>query len=257
MALLKSDAIIIRSRNQGETSKLLTLYTRSYGKQTIIAKGSRGYKSPYLGILEPYYRIAIVFYYKENRNVNYLSQAEIIEPYHHIHTTLGKMALAAIPCEILDKSEIAQSANFPLYQLLVDFLQALEDSQSGQKNIVRAFYLKFLHISGFEPVLDACSFCGKKQVDDTVIFSLEKGIYHCTACCTTVEFQVEISGAAIKFMRWFIDAPILKVDQAKISARMGIEIDAFLLAYLKMHIGTLDHLHSIKYLQQLQEKLNK
>ena len=62
MAIKKAEAIILHSRKQGETSKILTLYTREFGKMSAMAKGSRGTRSKYLGALETFNHVSLVFY---------------------------------------------------------------------------------------------------------------------------------------------------------------------------------------------------
>ena len=142
MAINKAEAIILHSRKQGETSKLLTLYTREFGKMKAVAKGSRGPRSKYLGSLETYNHVALVFYRKEGRLVQYLSDAAIIESFAGLHSQLGKMALAAVACEIVDKSE--DEASHPaLFQLLLHTMQALNEHEIGLRNIIRAFQLQF------------------------------------------------------------------------------------------------------------------
>ena len=257
MALVKTEAVILHSRKQGETSKLVTFYSRHYGKLVLVAKGSRSVKSHYMGVLEPYQHVAIIFYLKENRSVYFLSQAEIIASFPSIHATLGKMALAAIPCEIIEKTEVAEHVCPELYNLLVDVLQALENARSGHKNIIRAFHLKFLHISGFKPALDSCERCGKEDVTGDVSFALDKGVYHCDACGRIGAEPVLLSPQALITLRWYAAIPVQHAAQAKIAAATGDEVDAFLIKYLRIHMEGLDHLNSLKYLQQLQKRLHK
>ncbi|HNY91144.1 MAG TPA: DNA repair protein RecO, partial [bacterium] len=92
MPLSKTEAIVLHTRKQGETSKILSLYTLHYGRLSVMAKGARSLKSRYSGVLEPLTHIQIVFYRYEARDLHYLSQAEIVTPFASIHGQLGKMA---------------------------------------------------------------------------------------------------------------------------------------------------------------------
>ena len=167
---------MLRSRKQGETSKILTLYTRQFGKVSAMAKGSRGVKSKYLGALETFSYISLVFYRKEQRSLQYLSQATILESFPRLHSELGKLTLAAIPCEIVDKSEETEHPNVPLFQLLLDGLRAIESNTTGLRNVLRAFQLKFIALAGFEPNLHHCHVCGTSEPDVLHYFSLEHGM---------------------------------------------------------------------------------
>ena len=75
-----TDAIVLRAIKYGDTSKIVTLYTRRFGKVAVIAKGARSAKSKFGSALEPMSLIQAVFYRKENREVQLLSQADLLHP---------------------------------------------------------------------------------------------------------------------------------------------------------------------------------
>ena len=97
MALIKTEAVVLRTRKQGETSKILSLYTKNFGKISVIAKGARSIKSKYLGALETLNYISIIIYRKEQRSLQYLREADIIHSFPDIHAQLGKMAWLLFP----------------------------------------------------------------------------------------------------------------------------------------------------------------
>ena len=78
--LVTTEAIVLRSRKHGETSKIVTLYSREYGKVDVIAKGARDIKSKFGGALEAFAESRIVFYKKDKPEaaLYLLSKAEPI-----------------------------------------------------------------------------------------------------------------------------------------------------------------------------------
>ncbi len=54
MSIVKTEAFVLRSFRYGETSKIVTLFTRDFGKMNAIVKGARNYKSKICGTLESY-----------------------------------------------------------------------------------------------------------------------------------------------------------------------------------------------------------
>ncbi len=255
MAIYKTEAIVLKSRKQGETSKIVTVFSRLFGKQSLMAKGSRNIKSKYLGVLEPLNYIRVIIYRKETRELQYISQAEIIEHFPSIHEQLGKIALAAIPCEIIDKTENPEHANPRLFQLLLDTLRALEKADTGLRNIIRAFQLRFIDLSGFHPDFSHCSLCEKEEIDGFIYFMLDKGAYACQQCDQVSEAAFQLSGKALEYLRWLQTAPLWAAHRAKMSARIGKEIDNFLLTFMRYHIDNLKYLKSIDHLDKLQAGL--
>lgn len=255
MSIKETEAIVLHSRKQGETSKILTMLTHSFGKMSLMAKGSRNVKSKYLGVLETFNYISIIFYYKESRSLQFTSQAEIIDSFPGIHAELGKMALAAVPLEIIEKTEPREHKNPQLFQLLLDTLRAFETCTSGLKNITRSFQLKFLKISGIQPQLEKCNQCGNVKAEGMNHFDLDRGFYHCRACGGPFETSVELSCNALENLRWLNQAPVHSAGKANITAQTGKQIDHFLVSYFKYHFEGLKNIKSLKYLQDLTNHL--
>ena len=257
MAIQKAEAIVLHGRRQGETSKIVTVYSREYGKLSLMAKGSRGVRSKYLGTLETFNHVAIVFYHKEERQMQYLSQASILQPFPKLHEQLGRISLAGIPCEIIEKSEIEHHAHPQQFQLLLDTLLALETQTSGLRNIVRAFMLQFVSGAGFEPELTRCRGCSRAETTEVNYFSLQQGNYSCGACGPIPQEGRRISGYALQLLRWFSSVPVAYAAQVQTDKTTGDELDSILFDYLVSHIEALAALKSFAHLQKLQAKLIK
>ncbi|MBN1464959.1 DNA repair protein RecO [candidate division KSB1 bacterium] len=256
MGISKAEAIILHSRKQGETSKILTLYTREYGKISVMAKGSRGLRSKYLGTLEMFNHVSIVFYRKEGRSLQYLSDASIVESFPLLHGQLGKIALAAVACEMVDVNE--EEASHPeQFQLLLSALRSFNDSEQGLRNILRAFQIQYISHAGYAPMLEACCYCQKLQADEVNFLSLERGVYSCGQCGLLPEASRRVRGYVIELLRWLKNVPIENAAQARVSRSAGEEMDAILADYLKTHVEAFAHLHSIEHLKKLQIELGQ
>jgi DNA repair protein RecO (recombination protein O) len=257
MSLIRSEAIVLHSRKQGETSKILVLYTQRAGKITAMAKGSRTTKSRYLGVLEPFNHISMVYYQKETRDIQYISSAEIINHFPGIHSNLKKMSIAAIPCEIIERAEEKEHENHRLFRLLLEFLTALEQEENGLLNFVKSFQIKFLDIAGFKPQLERCNNCHRTDAAELQFFSLENGAYLCSRCAQGVEAGMRLSAFALQNLRWFLSTPLSQAFRARIDARTGKEIDFFLLSNLRYHIDHLQYLKSLEYIEKLKASFSQ
>jgi len=254
MSIAKAHAIVLHSKKQGETSKIVTLYTREFGRLTAMAKGSRGVKSKYLGVLETFNYIDIVFYKKENRGLQYLSQASILEPFQSIHAVLGKMALASIPCEVIHRGEEENHSHPKVFTLLLDTMRAIEQNDKNLRNIVRTFLMRYITFAGFEPTLEACHGCGRKDLSDMSYISLLHGTYSCDHCGPG-EDSIALSNPAMTYLRWFMKARVADAAALAASAAVGKECDDFLYNYIRTQIEPLSSLRSIEHLQNLQAQL--
>mgnify|MGYP005858905571 CR=1 FL=1 len=255
MSIIKTEAIILHSRKEGETIKILTVYSLQFGKMSLMAKGARNAKSRYLGVLDTFNHISAVIYHKENRDIQYISQAEIISSFPSVHGSLGKMALAAIACELLERNEPQEHSNPELFRTILEVLSTLEKAESGLRNIIRAFQLKFIQISGVHPILDHCHACKKTETGSFVFFDLQHGFYTCEKCGLANEGYFRIENSTIDNMRWLAQVPISQSPRAKISPFIGKQMDEFIQRFMTYHFEHIHHLKSIKYLQELSNGL--
>ena len=65
--LIKTEAIILKSMKYRDTSKIVTFYTKEFGKLKGIAKGARTAKVNLVAALEPMTHSMLVIYKKEHQ----------------------------------------------------------------------------------------------------------------------------------------------------------------------------------------------
>jgi DNA repair protein RecO (recombination protein O) len=257
MPLSKTEAIVLHTRKQGETSKILSLYTLHFGRLSVMAKGARSLKSRYSGVLEPMNHLQIVFYRYESRDLHYLSQAEAVNPFPDLHGQLGKLALAAIPCEIIERNEAAGHANHPLFRLLLESLMVLDQAKSGQRNVVRAFMLRYLDISGFKGAYRLCLGCREEKQRERQFFDFASGGYRCSDCEGMAGEGQPLSRRALQALHYLDHAALEKSTHLRVEPELGRELDLFLLTNLRWHMEPLRFLRSVVYLEKLQAGLNQ
>jgi len=249
MPLKKTEAIVLKSQRQGETSKILTLYTRTFGKLTVIAKGARSMRSKFGGSLELLNYISIVFYEKETREIQLLSQADIIEFFAGIKQSVEKTALAMAVCELVNNLEIGIEPNPNLFKLHLEALRAIDKSENSM-NVLRAFQVKLLNILGFRPDFTTCSKC-KSQKQGTVAFDITQGSFICEACSQNKAAGMILSADSFDALRSFQRDSLASLNGLLAFANSQQQVDGFISAYLKYHVEGLRDLKAVKFLKKL------
>ena len=84
MALLETEAIVLRSYNLGEADKIVVCLTRGTGLVRAVARGSRKLRNRFGAALEPLTVINITCYFKENQELITLRQAEILKSHFNL-----------------------------------------------------------------------------------------------------------------------------------------------------------------------------
>ncbi|MFQ5675403.1 MAG: DNA repair protein RecO [bacterium] len=249
MPLKKTEAIVLKSQRQGETSKILTLYTIAFGKVKVIAKGARGVRSKFGGNLEPLNYVAIVFFEKESREIQILSQAEIIEPFAQIKAEVEKTAIALAVCELINRLEIGLQPNPGLFRLQLETLKAMNRTPQPL-HVFRAFQTKLFEILGIRPNLTSCLKCNR-QKNEASVFDIPHGGFLCEACNPGAASGMVLSSEALAALRSLQQNPITDVNGLVLSTFSQSQVDDLIAAYLKYHVAGMRELNSLRFLKKL------
>ncbi len=254
MSLQKTEAVVLKSIKQGETSKILTLYTRKFGKIKVIAKGARGLKSRFGGTLEPANYIAIVYYEKENRELQFLSQADIIETFSKKKQPLEKSSLAMAACELVDHLEIGAHPNPHLFKLFLETLRGV-DHAVHPMNVFRAFQIRIFDALGVKPNFQTCLHCRQLRVGvGEAIFDIPHGGFYCQRCAHLRPAGMVLSKSVIADFRNLQTAPLSSLNGVLASPADEQQADQFLLAYFNYHVEGFRELNSLKFLRKVSHR---
>ena len=77
MSLEKTDGVVLKTVEWSETSLIVTLFTRDFGKISAIAKGARRLKSPFESALDLLSLSSVVFLKKSGESLDLLTEAKL------------------------------------------------------------------------------------------------------------------------------------------------------------------------------------
>jgi len=160
MALRKTEAIVLRSRHLGETSKILTLFTERFGKLAAVAKGARRPKSRFGAGLDLFAHSSVILYLKENRDLGLVTESTLREDFYGLREDAERLGRASAVVELVDRMVMRAEPVPELFPLLLGGFQTLE-RQDRPSMLLSALMLKIVALLGFRPQLYACSRCGR------------------------------------------------------------------------------------------------
>ena len=193
--ILKTEAIVLKSFNFRETSRIVTFFTRDYGKVKGILKGIRKDPKKFGSQVDQFSVNDIVYYQHRNSDLHLVSQCDLRVYFFEIRKDLKKTMAASYILELVDAIMPAEEKNEEVYTLMNDYLASLETALDIAK-LVHMFQVKILLYSGFKPHLDSCLECRKKIVDQAR-FSLNKGGLICSHCESVDHNATLISPGAV------------------------------------------------------------
>jgi DNA repair protein RecO (recombination protein O) len=152
--IVRTDAISLRWMEYGETSRIVTLYTRQMGKISVLARGARTSKSRFGSSLQPLSYCESVFYYKPSRQLQTLSENSLVNPFHRIGRDLGKMEVGMRIIEWVNSLVHEEEQNPLTFNLLLQVLSRLDASEERFSNLLPYFQLRMAMLLGFAPDVD-------------------------------------------------------------------------------------------------------
>lgn len=182
MSLEKSEALVIRQADFSETSRVMTFFTREFGKLSMVAKGARRIRGPFQGALDLLATCNIVFIHKSNTSLDLLTEASLVRRFQPaagaIHSLYGGYYVA----ELLDSLTEEQDPSPPFYEAAQITLARLSSGQSVLSSIVH-FELIVLQELGQLPEFDRCVRCeGPLPQRGRVAFKVSQGGFLCANC---------------------------------------------------------------------------
>lgn len=156
MAIITTDAVLLRRREIRETSLLLTVLSRDAGKVTGLLKGVRGPRGTVDGFLEPFTVQTIVFYERTRSDIDLITHADLVEPFLPLRRDLAKTAYASYFCELADHLVQPRDPHPEFYELLVQALTTLQDSPVPSQ-VARMFEVRVLATGGVLPAPSSLS----------------------------------------------------------------------------------------------------
>jgi DNA repair protein RecO (recombination protein O) len=159
MALLTTEALVLRGYKLGETSKLVVLLTRDRGKLRAVARGARGARPRYQSALEPLSEIRATLYGRQGAELLRLGQAELLHSAFRAGTRSLESALLLSGCaELIDAFCPEGEAEERTYRLALAVVRAAEADASPEL-LGRYLEAWLLRLHGLYPPLDRCAAC--------------------------------------------------------------------------------------------------
>ena len=96
------EGIVIKRQNIGEADKLITLFTETLGKITLLARGIRKSSSRRVGSLELFNQVKVSAA-RGRGELDTLTEVQVLNSFSPWRRFLGRITLAYQLCEIVDK----------------------------------------------------------------------------------------------------------------------------------------------------------
>lgn len=174
MAVLTSEAVVLRTWPVHEADLIVSFFTRDYGRVKGIAKSALRSRKRFGGALEPMTLARAWFAEKPRQELVRLDQLEIIRSPLSAPVDPARMTVLSFYAEVLDESLPEHDPQDAVFRLLVS---VLEYTAAVQSEVIQPwmpltyFSLWITRLMGLLPDIGHCMVCGEALQAGEVSFS--------------------------------------------------------------------------------------
>jgi DNA repair protein RecO (recombination protein O) len=145
--LYKTQGIIIKTSNSGEVDRLITIYTKEFGKLLLKAKSVRKNQAKLKGHLELFLYSHLIV--APGRGLDIITGAETIEGFSRLRKNLPSLAAAYYLSELVDKLVAGPERDENIWQLLLGSFKVINREDSEIRTTVENFERSILRFLGY------------------------------------------------------------------------------------------------------------
>ncbi|MCA1039081.1 DNA repair protein RecO [Bacillus infantis] len=240
----KCEGIVLRTVNYGESNKIVTLYTREWGKVGVMARGAKKPNSRLSAVTQPFtYGYFLV---QRSSGLGLMQQGEMVSSMRSIREDIFLTAYASYIVDLTDKTVEEKKPNPFHFELLHQTLNYMNEGYDPEI-MVNIYEMKMLNPLGLYPVLDKCSVCG--STDGHFSFSIREGGLLCHRCLEKDPYHYKISPAALKLLRLFYYFDLSRLGNISVKPETKAELKKIISAYYNEYSGL--SLKTRKFLDQM------
>ncbi|MBI1829846.1 MAG: DNA repair protein RecO [Planctomycetes bacterium] len=182
MAMERASALVIRGTDFSETSRIVTLWTKEFGKVRALAKGGRRLKSNFDVALDLLTVCGIVLIRKSTGSLDLLTEAQVQERFPQLRCDLAALYAGYYVAEMLNDWTQDHDPHPLLFDEALVTLRNLGQPGGMTGSCLAHFELVLLRELGYGPALDFCADCGEALSGQGLAFSAAGGGVVCPAC---------------------------------------------------------------------------
>lgn len=161
MSLEKADAIVIRLADFSESSRVVTVFSREFGKFSALAKGAKRLKGPFDAAIDVLSRCRVVFIRKSSGSLDLLTEARLVARFQPSGTNLTSLYGGYYVADLLNGLTEEYDKAPEIFDLAATTLTNLTADDRDPLTAVIEFEIGILRYSGLLGSLSECTICGE------------------------------------------------------------------------------------------------
>jgi DNA repair protein RecO (recombination protein O) len=255
MSSLRTEAIVLRAVDYGETDRIVHLLTAETGRLTAIAKAARRSQRRFPGTLDVFNHLEIEARCRPRTAMAFLEKARLVDPFLGLRRSPMRYAMASFLTEMLDRLspeglEAKDAAR--LFDFAVESLSLLESVRPDRALRVM-LELRALDALGLRPELGRCVRCGRVPAaqiaaEHRVGFYVPDGGIVCSSCGRALDGLVAVELGTLRLLEEGMGAPPEALPRIRVAGRALAQAERLVFRFQRFHVGV--ELRSERFLKE-------
>ncbi len=255
MPLYTTHAVVIHCIPYGESDKIITFFTKNFGKLRAIAKGARRSKKRFQNALDLFTYVRLIFFDREGMGLVRAEGCDILNSFPNIREDLRKIIYGNYFLELVNEMAVEREQHPEAFELLLTSLSTLNRELPAEDDL-RIFEIRMLSLFGYRPNMRNCAIC-KKGMEElrevkNIFFSLEKGSVVCESCSKNWNNLIPLSWGTARLIDEVTRMDLSRMDRLKFTSQALSESCLVLPRFITYQLGK--ELKSLKVLKGTLDK---
>jgi DNA repair protein RecO (recombination protein O) len=228
-------AFVLRSVDYGEADRILTLFTRTRGKISTLARGARKSQKRYGGALHPFALFEATLAERKRGSLWPIQEASLVKANEGLSGDLGRLNAASYTVELIRESLLDDDPQEGLFRLMEATLALMAEAEKAcLPALVIAAELEIFSQLGMAMGLSACNACGREVPRNRpVLIHPGRGGVVCTPCGGG---PLTLSADTIATLQSLAEAPLTEAAKTALPRNQANAMEAAIGAFIEYHL---------------------
>jgi DNA repair protein RecO (recombination protein O) len=148
--VVKDQIIVLKTIDFKDTSKIVGVLSKEYGRISLIAKGAKNPKSKFSGVLQAGNILEALYYYKSGRDIHTLSDASFLIKAYPIHFDMEKLSILLPTLEMIEQLVSEQSHTVDFFTFTEGLISWLVQESQPVKTLFPYILVRLAELSGIQ-----------------------------------------------------------------------------------------------------------
>lgn len=241
----KSEAIILRTKDFGESDLIVTVFSSLNGTLKGVAKGARRSSKRFVNSLSIFSLVNLEFTERRSGDLVWLETCELIEGFPAIRSDYNLLLKASYMVELTEILFPLNVQSPEMFDLLRFALDSISNKQNTEETMI-IFQSRAMKIGGFGINVSKCSHCGRPyRGEGRALFHPPSGSIVCLSCEKESVLTPGMGPKTVHVLEQFQSSDLSFLKNLQCHDDILSELKRVLMAHVEHRLGK--RLKSAKY----------